>query len=57
MPISAVRSFTVTIMMLLTPIAPVSKVPSPTIHPKMRMPENRLSIMLNMASAFTCMIA
>ena len=33
MPISVVRSFTVTIMMLLTPIAPASKVPKPTIHP------------------------
>ena len=54
MPISVVRSFTVTIMMLLTPMAPASNVPSPTIHPRMRTPENRLSIMLNMASALTC---
>jgi ABC-type lipoprotein release transport system permease subunit len=30
-PISVVRSFTVTIMMLLTPMAPASRVPRPTI--------------------------
>ena len=31
-PISMVRSFTVTIMMLLTPMAPASSVPMPTNH-------------------------
>ena len=50
MPISVVRSRTVTIMMLLTPMAPASRVPSPTIHVRKRTPVMRLSIMLNIAS-------
>jgi hypothetical protein len=33
-----VRSRTVTIMMLLTPMTPASKVPSPTSHINSRMP-------------------
>ena len=43
MPISVVRSFTVTIMMLLTPIAPASKVPIPTIQMRKLTPLKRLS--------------
>jgi len=53
MPISVVRSLTVTIIILLTPMAPANNVPNPTIQLKILMPLNRLSIMLNIASAFT----
>ena len=45
MPISVVRSRTVTIMMLLTPMAPASSVPMPTSHTRKLTPLNRLSIM------------
>ena len=50
MPISLVRSRTVTIMMLLTPIAPDSRVPMPMSHTRISMPRNRLSTMRNMTS-------
>ena len=45
MPISVVRSRTVTIMMLDTPMAPARSVPMPTSHIKKFTPENRLSTM------------
>ena len=57
MPISVVRSFTVTIMILDTPIAPANKVPKPTIQIRMRVPVISVSIMENMASALRNMIA
>ena len=37
-------------MILLTPMAPASNVPKPTIQVRMLTPASRLSIMLNMAS-------
>ena len=40
-PISRVRSFTVTSMMLLTPMMPVIKVPKPTIQMRRWMPKNK----------------
>ncbi len=43
MPISCVRSFTSTSMMLLTPTMPASSVPRPTIHVSRSMP--RMSFM------------
>ena len=42
-PISVVRSRTVTIMMLDTPMAPASRVPSPTSQIRKLTPLNRLS--------------
>ena len=57
MPISVVRSLTVTIIMLDTPIAPANKVPRPTIQIRMRVPVIRVSIMENIASALRNMIA
>ena len=56
-PISVVRSFTVTIMMFDTPMAPASKVPRPTIQISTWIPVNKLSIIENMASAFSFMTA
>ena len=56
-PISVVRSFTVTIMMFDTPIAPASRVPKPTIQINTWIPVNRLSIIENMASAFSFITA
>ena len=52
MPISVVRSFTVTIMIFDTPMAPASKVPKPTIQIRIWIPVNKLSTMENIASAF-----
>ena len=43
MPISVVRSFTVTIMMLETPMAPARRVPIPTSQMRKLTPLNRLS--------------
>ena len=43
MPISVVRSFTVTIMMLETPMAPARRVPMPTSQMRKLTPLNRLS--------------
>ena len=43
MPISVVRSLTVTIMMLLTPMAPASNVPMPTSQMRKLTPLKRLS--------------
>ena len=40
MPISVVRSFTVTIMMFETPMAPANNVPIPTSHINKLTPEN-----------------
>ena len=57
MPISVVRSLTVTIIMLDTPIAPANKVPKPTIQIRMRVPVIRVSIMENIASALRNMTA
>lgn len=45
MPISVVRSRTVTIMMLLTPMAPASSVPMPTSSMRKFTPLKRLSSM------------
>ena len=50
MPISMVRSFTTTIMMLLTPMAPASRVPIPTNHIKKFTPLKRLSMILKIGS-------
>ena len=50
MPISVVRSRTVTIMMFDTPMAPASKVPMPTSQTRKLTPENKLSIMPNITS-------
>ena len=59
MPISEVRSRTVTIMMFDTPITPASRVPIPISQMRMFTPLNRLSIMaknisvLRMVTAFS----
>ena len=53
MPISVVRSLTVTTMMLLTPMAPEKRVPKPISHTRMLTPWKRLSIIEKMASALT----
>ena len=50
MPISPVRSLTVTIMMLLTPMAPETRVPMPTSQMRKFTPWNRLSSMAYMIS-------
>ena len=50
MPISVVLSLTVTIIMLLTPIAPASRVPMPTSSMRKFTPEKRLSSMPNSTS-------
>ena len=50
MPISTVRSRTVTIMMFDTPMAPASSVPIPTSHISMLMPRNILSTIENIIS-------
>ena len=57
MPISVVRSFTVTTMMLLTPMAPDISVPSPMSHTSTLTPMKRLSMSPNIASAFTLITA
>ena len=49
-PISVVRSRTVTIMMFDTPMAPASKVPKPTSHIRKLTPLNMLSINWNSSS-------
>ena len=50
MPISVVRSRTVTIMMFDTPMAPASNVPMPTSHTRKLTPVKRLSSMPNITS-------
>ena len=57
MPISVVRSRTVTIMMFDTPMAPAKSVPSPTIQMRMCTPVIRASIMENMASTLSIITA
>ena len=57
MPISTVRSRTVTIMMLLTPTAPASSVPMPTSQIRKFTPRNRLSTMLNICSVLSTITA
>ena len=57
MPISVVRSRTVIIMILETPIAPASRVPIPTSHIRKLTPLKRLSSMENMTSVFTSVMA
>ncbi len=57
MPISVVRSRTVTIMMLLTPMAPASRVPIPTSHTRKLTPLKRLSSMENITSVLTMVSA
>jgi hypothetical protein len=47
MPISRVRSATVIIMMLLTPMAPANMVRTPTTQVRPEMPRKRLLIFLN----------
>ena len=49
MPISVVRSFTLTIMMLDTPMTPASSVPRPMSQTRKLMPLNRLSTMPKMS--------
>ena len=49
-PISVVRSRTVTIMIFDTPIAPASSVPSPTSQMRKLTPRNRLSSIWNSTS-------
>ena len=56
-PISLVRSFTVTIMILLIPIIPDSKVPMPTSQTKMSIPVNSRLNVLNCAAILTTPIA
>ena len=56
MPISDVRSFTVTIMMLDTPTEPASNVPMPTSHTRKFTPENKLSSMAKSTSVLKTMI-
>ena len=50
MPISVVRSRTVTIMMFDTPMAPASSVPMPTSQMSMLTPRNMLSTIENIIS-------
>ena len=57
MPISVVRSLTVTIMMLDTPMAPANKVPMPTSHIRKFTPLKRLSTMPNITSLLNTVIA
>ena len=52
-PISPVRSRTVIIMILLTPITPANRVPKPTIQINRSIPINRFSYNLYNFSAFT----
>ena len=54
-PISMVRSFTVTIMMLLTPIAPANRVPMPTNQMRKLTPLNRLSSIWKSTSVLNTM--
>ena len=56
-PISVVRSFTVTIMMLLTPMAPARSVPMPTSMMRKFTPENRLSSIPNITSELNTLMA
>ena len=56
-PISTVRSFTVTIMMLLTPMHPASSVPRPTSQIRKLSPRNRLSTIMNNCSVLRSCIA
>ena len=53
MPISVVRSRTVTIMMLLTPMAPASIVPNPTSRIRKFTPRKRLSTRENISSVLS----
>ena len=57
MPISVVRSFTLTIIMLDTPITPASKVPRPMSQMRKFTPLNRLSIIPKMSCVFRRNIA
>ena len=57
MPISVVRSRTVTIIMLETPIAPASSVPMPTSHMRKFTPEKRLSSSPKSTSVLNTMTA
>ena len=57
MPISVVRSLTVTIMMLLTPITPARMVPSPTSQIRKLTPLKRLSTRANICSVLMMTIA
>ncbi len=56
MPISVVRSFTVTIMMLETPMAPARRVPMPTSQMRKLTPLNRLSSIWKSTSVLNTMI-
>ena len=56
-PISVVLSFTVTIMILDTPMAPARRVPSPTSHIRILTPLNKLSTMANICAVFITNIA
>ena len=56
MPISVVRSFTVTIMMLETPMAPARRVPIPTSQMRKLTPLNRLSSIWKSTSVLNTMI-
>ena len=57
MPISVVRSLTVTIMMLLTPMAPASMVPRPMSRIRKLIPTKRLSISENISSVLSTNMA
>ena len=57
MPISVVRSRTVTIMMFDTPMAPASSVPSPTSHIRKLTPRKRLSSTWNSISVLNTVTA
>ena len=57
MPISVVRSFTVTIMMFETPMAPANNVPIPTSHISKLTPENKLSTNPNITSVLNTVTA
>ena len=56
-PISFVRSLTVTIMMLLTPMIPANNVPTPTIQIKMSMPKKALLNVSNCAAKLSAVTA
>ena len=56
-PISVVRSFTVTIMIFETPMAPASKVPIPMSHIRKLTPLNRLSSMVKSSSVLKSVTA